>query len=140
MDEIKTFLKAHWKTIVAVITVLLIVYATWFLFQDIRSDGRAADDTRTELNNTATEQQRTQESLESIGNGLDDSQSTVGRIEQSNSAAQSTAAGIAESNKHIAESISGAQTANSRGKELTQDSERRISESLSIIQSIRKGT
>ena len=123
-----------------VLGIVAICATGWFLFRDIRSDGGTADSVGTELDSAAAEQQRATDTLESVQSGLNDSESTVGQLEQSNSAAQSTADGIAESNSNIKKSVGDAENANDRSAELLADSQRRISECLRIVQDIRNGT
>lgn len=132
------FIKKY-KIPIAICGIAVVTFTIWFLFSDIRSDGRTADSVRTEFDSTAREQQQAADALESVQSGLDDSQSTVGRIEQSNNNAQSTTDRIAESNNAIKESVGNAAAANSESARLISDSQRRISESIGIVQEIRKG-
>lgn len=123
-----------------VLGIVAICATGWLLFRDIRSDGGTADSVRTELDSAAAEQQRAADALGSVQSGLNDSESTVGQLEQSNNAAQSAADGIAESNSNIKKSVGNAENANGRSAELLTDSQRRISECLRIVQDIRNGT
>lgn len=133
------FIKKH-KVSITVSCIIIAAFATWLLFRDIRSDRRTAGSVRTEFDSTAREQQQAADALESVQSGLDNSKSTVGRIEQSNNNAQSTTDRIAESNNAIKESVGNAAAANNESSKLIGDSQRRVSESLSVIQEIRKGT
>jgi len=135
-EQTKTYLRVGGYIVIAAILVAI----GWFLFRDIHSDGRTADDVTGQLNNVATEQQSAKKSLESVQSGLDDSQRTVDSLDRSNRDAQSTADGIAESNTNIANAVSDAQTANSSSTAVLTDSEQRITECQRIIQEIREGT
>lgn len=120
--------------------VLCICFAYWLLFANVYDNTGTANDTRNQLNTAQEEQQRATESIEQIQSGIDDSIETVGRIEQSNNEAKDTADDITDTNTNINTAITNAQDSITAGTKLIDDSQRRIEQSLTIIEDIRAGT
>lgn len=120
------------RALVCALCAALIIALGWLLFRDIRSDGGAANGVRAELDGAAAEQSRAYDATQRVGERLDSGIERVGGIESAVRDSRDTAsrieAGIDASTERVRDSIA-----------ITQDSQRRISESLGVIQAIREG-
>lgn len=130
------FIKKY-KVPIIVFVILFVFLIGWILFGNIHRDRGTADSVRTELDDATREQQQASDTLESVQHGIDDSQSTVNKLGQSNSDAQNTVDRISGSNNSAKKSVENAQRANSESSRLINDSQCRISKSLTVIQNIR---
>nr|DAT46095.1 MAG TPA: PilA, PilC, PilN, PilO, PilM, pilus, ring, membrane channel [Caudoviricetes sp.] len=138
-SKIKSFIQEHKKMCCVFLLVLCICFAYWLLFANVYDNTGTANDARNQLNTAQEEQQRATESIEQIQSGIDDSIETVGSIEQSNNEAKDTADDITDTNTNINTAITNAQDSITAGTGLIDDSQRRIEQSLTIIEDIRAG-
>ena len=121
------------------IVILVVIGACcWALLRNVYDNRRATDELREQLSTAREQLDRTSESLRSIQNGLNDSQRTVDDLEKSNSAAQATVDRLADINQSVTESVDRASKANSDCSELVADSQRRVGQSKSILEEVRK--
>lgn len=139
LSKIKSFIQEHKKMCCVFFLVLCICFAYWLLFANVYDNTGTTDDTRNQLNTAQEEQQRATESIEQIQSGIDDSIETVGSIEQSNNEAKDTADDITDTNTNINTAITNAQDSITAGTGIIDDSQRRIEQSLTIIEDIRAG-
>lgn len=139
LSKIKNFIQEHKKMCCVFLLVLCICFAYWLLFANVYDNTGTTNDTRNQLNTAQEEQQRATESIEQIQSGIDDSIETVGSIEQSNNEAKDTADDITDTNTNINTAITNAQDSITAGTGLIDDSQRRIEQSLTIIEDIRAG-
>lgn len=139
LSKIKSFIQEHKKMCCVFLLVLCICFAYWLLFANIYDNTGTTNDIRNQLNTAQEEQQRATESIEQIQSGIDDSIETVGSIEQSNNEAKDTADDITDTNTNINTAITNAQDSITAGTGLIDDSQRRIEQSLTIIENIRAG-
>ena len=123
-----------------VLGVILLGAAGWFLFRSLPNNSGSAGDVTDKLDRATGEQRKAQESLNGVQSGLDDGLRTISGLEQSNSDARQSVDGIAESNRNIKAAIGNAQAANGSSADILADSQRRISECLSILQKVRERT
>jgi len=119
--------------------ILALACLALFLFRDIPNNGTTANDVTEQLDTTAEQQRKAEDTLKSVQSGLDDSERTVDNLDQSNRDAQTTADRITESNTNIANAVSDAQSSNSSSAAILADSQSRIAECESILQEIRAG-
>lgn len=139
LSKIKSFIQEHKKMCCIFLLVLCICFAYWLLFANVYDNTGTANDTRNQFNTAQEEQQRATESIEQIQSGIDDSIETVGSIEQSNNEAKDTADDITDTNTNINTAITNAQDSITTSTGLIDDSQRRIEQSLTIIEDIRAG-
>lgn len=139
LSKIKSFIQEHKKMCCVFLLVLCICFVYWLLFANVYDNTGTINDIRNQLNTAKEEQQRATESIEQIQSGIDDSIETVGRIEQSNNEAKDTADDITDTNTNINTAITNAQDSITAGTGLIDDSQRRIEQSLTIIEDIRAG-
>lgn len=121
------------RAVICALCAALIIASGWLLFRDIRSDGGTADDVRAELDSAAAEQSRAYDATQRVGERLDSGIERVSGIE-------SAISGSAESAQRIEAGIDASTERVRDGIAITQDSQRRISESIGVIQEIRAGT
>ena len=126
------------KSVIIVIGIIAISAAAWFLFRDIPSNRGTADDVRTELDSAAAKQREAATTLKSVQSGIVDSERSVGQLESANNSAKTAAGNIESANNSIKNAIGNAQESNTKSTELIADSQRRISESIGILQAIRE--
>ena len=110
--------------------VLLVLSLCWFVLggcgADVHNHGGGAGDTGTALERVGNEQQNTIGNLERIGRGIDSGIERVDEIER----------GIEDASERV-------ESVQSRGGEcagIISDSERRIAESIRILQTVRSRT
>lgn len=123
--------------IAAAVVVLFTIAFVLFGRTDVPDYRGTADDVGEQLNNIGTEQQQAADAIDQVADGLADSIGSVGSIEQSGLDAAATADRIAETNYHLTESVANAAAGNSECQNILKDSERRITESRSILQAVR---
>ncbi len=118
--------KGTFYYIAVCVGVLLVVGVCWYLLSEpnIHNQRERASDVRTELGNVGDAQRDAESHLDNAGERINRSVELVDKI----------AGGIDEAESRIEDSA----TRNAKCAELLGDSERRISESKSIIQSIRE--
>ena len=106
--------------------VVFVGWLLWYLLSepDVHDQRERASDVRNELANTGNAQRDAQSHIDNAGQRIDRSIESVDEI----------AKGIDEAESRIADSA----TRNAECAELVADSERRISESKSIIQAVRE--
>ena len=127
------FIKEH-KNLLVICGVVLLCFACYLWGRaDIPDNRNPADDARAELDSARGEQQRAYDATQRVGERLDSGIERVGDIE-------SAISGSAESAQHIEAGIDASTERVRDGIAITQDSQRRISESLGVIQEIRAGT
>lgn len=110
----------------------------WFLFRAIRSDGKRADDARSQLDAAGEGQRAAQDAVREISSGLADSADTVQGLADADRDAQETARRIADAGTGIASAVDAVQSAGVESRQLVDDSEQRIAESERIIRGIRE--
>lgn len=118
--EVKVYLTA--------VTVILAACVGWLLFREtvVSNQRDAADGVAGALERTGAEQQRAAESAERVRDGLDRSVVILERIE--------------ERTGNAADAVGRATSRNEATLRIVEDSERRITESKRILQSVREGT
>lgn len=92
---------------------------------DLHDNGGTAQQVRDELDRVEAGKREAQDAIQSVTEGLDDSERAVGDI--------------AETGGRVAESISDAQGSISEGQQLIDDSQRRLDECENIIREVREG-
>ena len=108
------------------------------MFCDIPNNSESAGAVTNKLCHVAGKQRKAQDALNGVQSGLGDSFGIVGQLKQSNSGARQSADGIAESNRNIKTAIDNAQATNGSSADILADSQRRISECLAVVQSVRE--
>lgn len=132
------FLQKYKTYIIAGILFIAICTIGWAMFGGISSDGGTADNAGKQLENVAEQQRAAKQSLDAIAAGIVDSQRSVGQLESANNRAKTAAGNIESANNSIKNAIGNAQESNTKSTELIADSQRRISESIGILQAIRE--
>ena len=117
--------KGTFYYIAIIVGVLLVVGLCWYLLREpnIHDQRSRANDLRNELINTGNAQRDAQGHIDNAGRGIDRSINAVDEI----------AGGLGEAESRIAES----EKRNAECAGILDDSQQRITESKSIIQSIR---
>ena len=134
-EQTKTYMRLGGYILAAIILIAL----GWFLFRDIPNNGATVNDVTEQLDTTAEQQRKAEDTLKSVQSGLGDSERTVDHLDQSNRDAQATADRISESNTNIANAVSDAQSSNSNSAAILADSQSRLAECESILQAIQEG-
>ena len=139
ISKIKLFWQENYKIIFIIICILGICFCIYRLMSGSLSDnGQSINSVGKQLDTAAEEQQRAENAIETVQSGINDSLEQIGNIEQSNSNIRKTVNTIRDKNTDIDTAITKAVDTIRGSQQLITDSERRIAESLSIIQAVRR--
>ena len=116
--------KAVLRFIAIVGGVLLLAAVLWYLFRDYHADTGRGGDIRESLERTSAEQRNAVDASGRIRDGLDESRRSLERIEESNSDAESA---VTDADGRISAAIV-----------IIEDGQRRIAESIRILQTARE--
>ena len=108
-----------------IIAVLVAIAGAWFLFRDIHSDSRAADEDGDKLAAAQAEQRTAGDAIQAVTEGLADS---TGKVSD-----------ITETSRGLAESVNNAKDSIRDCGEIIADSQQRLGECENIIRAIREG-